>query len=123
MEFPYILLLGIGTGMFFGVLSMFLIGSQNSRDYPVGGIMPLVLVVFLPADSKLALAGMLFISGLLGFNLMVYFRRGQAAWNALVSGHGHDDHGQGGHEHNAHATSHPEPTPATSTGKSLADYL
>ncbi len=123
MEFPYVLLLGIGTGMFFAVLSMFLIGSQNSRDYPVGGILPLVLVVFLPAESKLALAGMLFISGLLGFNLMVYFRRGQAALGLLLP-HAHgEDHGHDSHGADAHAAPAPEPAPAAPAGKTLADYL
>lgn len=127
MDLLSVLFLGIGAGMVLAIPSMFLIGSESSRDYPIGGFLPMGMVPFLSGDSKLALAGILLVGGMLGFNLIVYFYRGRAALGVAVAhamghGHGHDDH--------EHDSGHEDPAPVESNsggqvivGKSLAEFL
>lgn len=112
MEILSTLLIGTGTGLVLGVLGMILFTSDKADEYPSLGLLPTGLMVMdLGVGSQVVAAGLLLMSGLFGYYLMIFLWRGRPKLLALAQGHG-----------SAH-----EPSPAasteTTTGKTLADFL
>ena len=76
METINILLIGIGSGVIFSIISIIIINTSNSERYPIGGFLPaLWLIADLGESSKLAAAGLLIMGGITGFYLMLGFRK------------------------------------------------
>jgi hypothetical protein len=76
MEAINILLIGAGTGTIFAIVSILIINTSNSEQYPVGGFLPaLWMVTDLGESSKLVAAGLLMMGGITGFYLMLAFRK------------------------------------------------
>ena len=76
MEAINILLIGAGTGAIFAIVSILIINTTNSEQYPVGGFLPaLWMVVDLGESSKLVAAGLLMMGGITGFYLILAFRK------------------------------------------------
>ena len=76
METINILLIGIGSGVIFSIISIIIINTSNSERYPVGGFLPaLWMIADLGESSKLAAAGLLIMGGITGFYLMLGFRK------------------------------------------------
>ena len=76
MEAINILLIGAGTGAIFAIVSILIINTSNSEQYPVGGFLPaLWMVADLGESSKLVAAGLLMMGGITGFYLMLSFRK------------------------------------------------
>ena len=76
MEAVSILLIGLGTGVLFAIISILIINTSNSEKYPVGGFLPaLWIVADLGESSKLVAAGLLIMGGITGFYLMLGFRK------------------------------------------------
>ena len=72
METLNILLIGLGTGAVFSVISMLLINANNAEQYPVGGFLPaLWMVAELGVDSKIVVAGILMMGGMTGYFLIL----------------------------------------------------
>ena len=76
MEAINILLIGVGSGAIFAIISIILINTFNSERYPFGGFLPaLWMIADLGESSKLAAAGLLIMGGITGFYLMLGFRK------------------------------------------------
>ena len=76
MEAINILLIGVGSGAIFAIISIILINTFNSERYPIGGFLPaLWMIADLGESSKLAAAGLLIMGGITGFYLMLGFRK------------------------------------------------
>ena len=76
MEAINILLIGVGTGAIFAIVSILIINTSNSEQYPVGGFLPaLWMVADFGESSKLVAAGLLMMGGITGFYLMLAFRK------------------------------------------------
>ena len=76
MEAINILLIGAGTGAIFAIVSILIINTSNSEQYPVGGFLPaLWMVGDLGGSSKLVVAGLLMMGGITGFYLMLALRK------------------------------------------------
>lgn len=74
MEILSILLIGAGTGFLFALISMALLNSSNSEKYPVGGLLPsLLLIADFGIESKIIVAGILMMGGITGFYLTLTF--------------------------------------------------
>ena len=72
METLNILLIGAGTGAVFSVISMLLINANNAEQYPIGGFLPaLWMVAELGVDSKIVVAGILMMGGMVGYFLIL----------------------------------------------------
>ena len=76
MEAINIFLIGAGTGVILAIISILIINTSNSEQYPVGGFLPaLWMVVDFGESSKLVAAGLLMMGGITGFYLMLTFRK------------------------------------------------
>ena len=76
MEAINILVIGVGTGVIFAIISILIINTSNSERYPIGGFLPaLWMVTDLGESSKLVAAGLLIMGGITGFYLMIGFRK------------------------------------------------
>ena len=76
MEAINLLLIGIGTGGIFAIISIITINTSNSEKYPIGGFLPaLWIVTDLSESSKLLTAGLLMMGGITGFYLILGFRK------------------------------------------------
>ena len=76
MEAINILLIGVGSGLIFAIISILIINTSYSERYPVGGLIPaLWIVADLGELSKLVAAGLLIMGGITGFYLMLGFRK------------------------------------------------
>ncbi len=77
MEAINILLIGVGTGAIFAIVSILIINTSNSEQYPVGGFLPALWMVadLGESSSKLVAAGLLMMGGITGFYLMLAFRK------------------------------------------------
>ena len=76
MEALSILLIGLGTGVLFAIISILIINTSNSEKYPIGGFLPaLWIVADLGESSKLEAAGLLMMGGITGFYIMISFRK------------------------------------------------
>ena len=74
MDILNIFIIGGVTGIFFSIISMFLISARNSEIYPVGGFMPsLWMVSDLGISSQIVVAGVLIMGGMTGFYLTLTF--------------------------------------------------
>ena len=112
MEILNTLLVGMGTGLVLGVLGMILFTADKADEHPFLGLIPAGLVVMdLGVGSQIVAAGLLLMSGLFGYYLMVFIWRGRPKLFALAQGHG-----------TAHEPA-PDARTDTPTGKTLADFL
>ena len=76
MEALSILLIGLGTGVLFAIISILIINTSNSEKYPIGGFLPaLWMVADLGESSKIEAAGLLMMGGITGFYIMLGFRK------------------------------------------------
>ena len=76
MEAINILLIGASTGVIFSIISILIINTSNSEQYPVGGFLPaLWMVADLGGSSKLVAAGLLMMGGITGFYLILTLRK------------------------------------------------
>ena len=76
MEAVSILLTGLGSGIFFAIISILIINTSNSEKYPIGGFLPaLWMVADLGESSKIEAAGLLMMGGITGFYIMLGFRK------------------------------------------------
>tara|TARA_B100000945_G_C20292370_1_gene553924 strand:+ start:367 stop:726 length:360 start_codon:yes stop_codon:yes gene_type:complete len=76
MEQINILIIGVGTGVIFAIISIIIINTSNSERYPVGGFLPAIWIFAdLGESSKLVVAGLLIMGGITGFYLMLGFRK------------------------------------------------
>jgi len=74
MEILNILLIGAGMGFLFALISMMLLNSSNSEKYPVGGLLPsLLMIADFGIESKIIVAGILTMGGMTGFYLTLTF--------------------------------------------------
>ena len=109
MEILNTLLIGMGIGLVLGVLGMILFTADKADEYPFLGLLPAGLVVMdLRVGTQVVAAGLLLMSGLFGYYLMIFIWRGRPKLFALAQGH----------EESAPAT-----RAETITGKALADFL
>ena len=109
MEILNTLLIGMGIGLVLGVLGMILFTADKADEYPFLGLLPAGLVVMdLGVGAQVVAAGLLLMSGLFGYYLMIFIWRGRPKLFALAQGH----------EESAPAT-----RAETITGKTLADFL
>ncbi|HIC49783.1 MAG TPA: hypothetical protein EYP00_07790 [Dehalococcoidia bacterium] len=109
MEILNTLLIGMGSGLVLGVLGMILFTADKADEYPFLGLLPAGLVVMdLGVGTQVVAAGLLLMSGLFGYYLMIFIWRGRPKLFALAQGH----------EESAPAT-----RAETITGKTLADFL
>ena len=122
MAFFNILMIGIGSGIVCAIISMILINASNSQQYPLGGFFPaLWMVNDLDVGSQLVEGGLLMMSGMLGFHLMLTFwtERPDLLQN-LMGDHGHDGHDD---HHAPVETKAVEQPVQIVSGKSLAEFL
>jgi hypothetical protein len=99
----------MGSGLVLGVLGMILFTADKADQYPFLGLLPAGLVVMdLGVGTQVVAAGLLLMSGLFGYYLMIFIWRGRPKLFALAQGH----------EESAPAT-----RAETITGKALADFL
>ena len=109
MEILNTLLIGMGIGLVLGVLGMILFTADKADQYPFLGLLPAGLVVMdLGVGTQVVATGLLLMSGLFGYYLMIFIWRGRPKLFALAQGH----------EESAPAT-----RAETITGKALADFL
>ena len=118
METLNILLIGVGTGAVFSVISMLLINANNAEQYPVGGFLPaLWMVAELGVDSKIVVAGILMMGGMTGYFLIltIWKRRPEA----LIKIRSQETHVSG----DSKLVTEDEHSTVTVSGKSLAEFL
>ena len=84
MEILNTLLIGMGSGLVLGVLGMILFTADKADEYPFLGLLPAGLVVMdLGVGTQVVAAGLLLMSGLFGYYLMIFIWRGRPKLFAL----------------------------------------
>ncbi len=120
MEILEILMIGGGTGMVLSMLSIAIINSSNAEQYPLGGFMPALWMVFdLGGSSQLVEGGCLVLGGMLGYYFILFLWGGQAAtFRGLIP----EKHGEDPKQHENTSPSD-ETSRGVITGKKLTDFL